>query len=619
VNVSARPLASVAKRGPSRLAPLMASLALACGGGDPPPAPRLRPSVISVEVANPAVEGTTLQVTVADLDAAGEVPTLEVDGVTLRASEDGGVLRAPLSGMLVTRLGVGTHAVEVIVAGSRASSDPSPFSLTIADGIDVSLDAAPGGVVRRNELAVLGGAGFLEATEGSLTARFVGTFTPDEGSAADVDASLPVTQAELGARDRGLVALTTAIGGPLPGVFEGTMALTSTLVGGGASRVDPVPVTLEFEPPAIFELRPSEAALEQIVVARGGGFLGAGLGGPDEVTLIRLDGRFVPDEGAPRDVSDVEVVPAFFSGTEVGFALASRVEGDVLVTELGGVRRGRFEGTLTPIAIAGTTEVEGDPAPVTLAIEGVRQVVLLRFLPGFYGSLTRFGLAAAAGTIEPLVEERIETIYGRWNVDVRLEEPTDVTAAGLSIVEINGPDPNGRGLFGYDNSPGKDQNNLRLRDAIGGGNWETQEDGYPGFGGVFVESFLSFSTHPELEMGAGPEPDLLFDEIFDGVRAEPATLAEVRGLGERAPEVDRAVRALAAMIGETTAHEIGHSLGMADPFGGPTTFHNASNGDGCLMDSGASRPLGERAAQPGFAETHLCGDNAIYLDEVLPR
>jgi hypothetical protein len=71
------------------------------------------------------------------------------------------------------------------------------------------------------------------------------------------------------------------------------------------------------------------------------------------------------------------------------------------------------------------------------------------------------------------------------------------------------------------------------------------------------------------------------------------------------------------MIGETAAHELGHSFGLADPFGPPTSFHNPSDGDGCLMDSGVDRPFGERAGEPGFPEIRPCNDGPGHLDEIL--
>ena len=240
-------------------------------------------------------------------------------------------------------------------------------------------------------------------------------------------------------------------------------------------------------------------------------------------------------------------------------------------------------------------------------------------LPGFFASLPRFGLAAASGVIKDMIASRISNIYSGWNIDVRVDQPTDVTASGVTTVEVGGPDPNGLGLFGYDNSPGKDVGNLRLGDTVGGANAETLMDGSPGYGGVFIDGFLFFSESQPPSSGSGPEPDPLFDEIFSGVRASPATLAEVRGEGPRAAEVERAVRALASMVGETTAHELGHSFGLANPFGSANSFHNRSDQPGCLMDSGSARPFGERTDQPGFEDTHLCGDHVEYLDTILGR
>ena len=114
--------------------------------------------------------------------------------------------------------------------------------------------------------------------------------------------------------------------------------------------------------------------------------------------------------------------------------------------------------------------------------------------------------------------------------------------------------------------------------------------------------------------------DPLFDEIFDAVRAQPATLNEVQGIGSpaRVAAVQRAVAALGAIIGETAAHELGHSFGLAQPHGSKTAFHSASPGEGCLMDGGFDRPLAERAAQPGSSSSALCGDEVEYLRQVLP-
>ena len=112
----------------------------------------------------------------------------------------------------------------------------------------------------------------------------------------------------------------------------------------------------------------------------------------------------------------------------------------------------------------------------------------------------------------------------------------------------------------------------------------------------------------------------LFDEIFDPVRQNEATLDEAQGVGDpaRVQAVHRAISALGNMVGETSAHEFGHSLGLAQPYGAENAYHSPFPGEGCLMDSGADRPFGERSAQSGFAETHFCHDEPTYLFEILP-
>ncbi len=596
---------------------------LGCGDDSAPPM-TVRPEILSVAATAPVTQGTAFRVSTANLDAAGSNPQLRVspDGTSPFILDpvlpiDGGIVSFRASSELVSILGEGRHDVDVTLVGSVAESEPFPFNFEIEFEIPIALTRVPDGNVHRNEEAIIEGDGFLEIAEGTVLARFEGTFTPDGGSSRTVNIALPVLPAEDGNRQRGVVVLTTAIGGSEPGEFSGDISLESTVgFTGTITNSGTQSTTLFFQPPVIFEVTPQDLTLEQLVRVRGAGFLGG-----DEVTLLRATGTLTPAGGSGIPVGPAELVLGFQSGAELVGPLTSTVVDDILVSELFAIREGRFEGTVIPITISGGTEVTGDPAPITLVLNGVKQVIWLRFLPGFYQSLARFGLSAATGTLEPMVASRIEAIYADWNVEVRLEEPEDFSPQGYSVVEIGGPDPNGRGLFGYDNTPGKDVGNVRLFDAIGGSNAETQMDGFPGYGGVFVESFFGFSQNPpdDLSGPGGPDPDPLFDDIFDPVRERAATLAEVRGEGERRSEVMRAVMALSSMIGETTAHEIGHSLGLASPFGSRTTFHNAGNEPGCLMDSGSSRPFGERAGEPGFSATRICGDGVEYLDEILGR
>ncbi|WP_169791415.1 hypothetical protein [Sandaracinus amylolyticus] len=610
---------------------LALALAVACGDPDPTRPPDVpAPRITLVEAPEPILAGTVLRVVGVGLDAVGAEPVLEVatEGTTFdlpsvpHDEDDAFLFEVPRS--LIEALGEGFVDVTLAVRGEHDRSDLFDDTWELARDLPLSLDAAPSGDVHRNDVVVLRGAGFVSATEGETFAHFEGTFTRELGGATSaVDARLPITLAERTARDRGIVVLTTDLGGVWPGTFEGTMRLESTLEGGQGRDTAPVATTLRFGGPELFSVEPRMASLGQLLRVRGAGFLG-GRDRPSETSLIRLEGTFTPQGGTAQTLDALELVPRFVSGAEVRLVIETEVREDVVVAALFGAARGEFVGTATPIVIAGTDEIEGATVPFSFVLGPIRQVVHLRFLPGFYSSLERFGLGAAAGAIEDAIVARIEEIYESWSLEVRLEEPDDFDPTAFAVVEIGGPDPNGNGLFGYDNSPGKDIGNLRLFDRIGGANAETQMDGYPGYGGVFVESLLWWSSHPDVpgeRPPSSPDPEPLFDELFDPVRRAPATLAEVRGEGdaERIAAVRRALSALASIIGETTAHELGHSLGMAQPYGAATAFHNETDGDGCLMDRGGDRPLGERAQQSGFARTTFCGDERTYLDEILGR
>lgn len=589
-----------------------------------------RPRITTVEAPSPILAGTVVRVAGIALDAVGSGAVLEVaaDGTTFELAsvphEEDDAFLFEVSDAMIARLGVGFVEVRLVVSGGAARTEPFADAWELAIDLPLALDAAPSGEVHRNDVAVLRGDGFVGAREGETTAHFVGTFTRDVGGAASgVDVRLPVALAERTARDRAVVVLTTDLGGVWPGTFEGTVAIESALRGATAPRTTrAIATTLHFGAPELFSVEPRMASIGQLLRVRGAGFLG-GADRPRETTLLRLEGTFTPEGGSAASFGPVELVPRFESGSDVRLVIETEVTASAVVSRLFGAARGEFVGTATPVVIAGTDEIEGATVPFGFVLGPVRQVVELRFLRGFYESLERFGLASAAGgPIEEGIAARIEEIYAGVNVDVRLERPDDFDVSAYAVIEIGGVDPNGNGLFGYDNSPGKDVGNLRLFDRIGGANAETQADGYPGYGGVFVESMLWWSSHPDLGVErplSSPDPDPLFDALFDPVRRAPATLAEVRGEGSaaRVAEVRAALDALASIIGETTAHELGHSFGMAQPYGPATAFHNDLDGDGCLMDRGSDRPLGERAAQPGFARTALCYDEPAYLAEIL--
>ncbi len=440
------------------------------------------------------------------------------------------------------------------------------------------------------------------------------------GMATPIDARLPLFLVDRNSRTRAVVVLSTDLGGAFPGTLEGTAQVERAIGSGATEETRTQPVSIQFLPPELYAFDGSMASVGRLVTVRGAGFLG-GADRPTETTLIRIEGTFTP-EGAGASPFNGELVPRFVSGAEVRVAIETEVREGLVVARLFGAQRGAFSGTATPITISGRDEVRGATIPFALILGPPVQAVQLRFLPGYYESLANFGLASAENEIAEGIQRRIEDIYADYNVQVHLESPLDFDLGSTTVIEIGGPDPNGNGLFGYDNSPGKDVGNVRMGDAIGGTNAETQDDGYPGYGGVFVESLLYWSNHPELpgrRPPSSPDPESLFDDIFDPVRAQPATHAEVEGIGDpvRVREVERAVLALSSIIGETTSHELGHSLGMAQPYGAVTAFHREEDGDGCLMDRGGDRPLGERAQQPGFARTRFCDDEPAYLQEIL--
>jgi hypothetical protein len=586
------------------------------------------PRITAVTSPSPVLQGTLLRVQGLDLDRVGPVAYLvvRVGSVETRLPErtdDADDARLfSVTAELITSLGAGMADVTLVVTGDEGSSTAFETSLLVATSLPLALDAPLDGTAHFEDVLVLHGGGFTMPGEGDLAAHVVGTFTPDGGVATPIDERLDMTLVDRTARDRGVVVLGTELGGPrlVTGRLVGTIVLESTLASGEARMTPSQAVDLTFLAPDLFAFDPDVASVGRIVALRGAGFLGRP-GRAGETTLVRLDATFTPEGGTAAPFS-MELVPAWVSGAELSLAIEPSVSGGEVIARLFGAQRGTLEGTATPIAIRDHDELTGVAVPFRFVLGAPRQIVELRLLPGYYESLARFGLAAAEDVILVRVADRIESIYAGYNVEVRTSVPGDYAVSAFAVVEIGGPDPNGTGLFGFDNSAGKDVGNLRLFDQIGGANATTQADGFPGYGGVFVESMLYWSSHPELpgeRPASAPPAESLFDEVFDPVRTRPATYDEVLGAAdpERSAEIDRAIDALANMIGETTAHELGHSLGLAQPYGAPTAFHNDDDGEGCLMDRGGDRPLGERMAAPGFTASHFCYDEPEYLTTIL--
>ncbi len=156
-------------------------------------------------------------------------------------------------------------------------------------------------------------------------------------------------------------------------------------------------------------------------------------------------------------------MPEFVNGNLVRYVLSEKDD------ELGqaiDLRKttGDFSGTIQPVIQYEQDSVVGAAHHTSFRIESVKQVVWVNFVASYVGSLRHFGLRA----VDPMIRERVLEVaardYAGTNMEFRQEKPADY--ALFAQVDLSGPDPNGYGLLGYDNTPGKDVGNDRLYDKI---------------------------------------------------------------------------------------------------------------------------------------------------------
>ena len=511
-------------------------------------------------------------------------------------------------------------------------SNEVPLSIEFRSQAQPELEFVQNSVLFVNDPVVVRGKNFLLGTsEGKTVAVVSGCYRKEGASECKPVAPSEVLSQPLVAlrRDRITFPFAPAIAGIEPGRFEGTLRLSNRHgVEAGQIVLDTGDAELinDIVAPVILEFQSQVASLGQIVGVSGGGFVGiANQNSSKEFTTLVLEGDFQPKQGAAMPVA-LELLPKFVTGQLVRYVVN---EEDQLGQSID-VRNaeGSFAGTAQPVTRYGDQVVYGDKQAVSLSLAAVKQVVWLRFLPVYVESLRRFGLRA----VDAMVRERIFSVvrrdFGGVNFELRSEKPEDFEL--FSEVEVGGPDPNGVGLLGYDNTPGKDTGNLRLYDKIGGVNALTQGDGYPGYGGVFVESLFVFSEHPGAWVQQTGQGDPLFDLLFDpfrpdqgGVAVGASELVGVEALqsSESCPAQDRrtqalcAVWALGTLVGTTISHEVAHALGLADP--GGSAFHNGDDFALAIMDSGSLRPFSERV-EIGTEASRFCQHNYAYLKQILP-
>lgn len=518
------------------------------------------------------------------------------------------------------------------VTGDVAASASLALRFPLAEAIVPEAEAVFDGPVSLDDEVVVEGDGFIGGDEGSTDVIATGTFTPTDapGAATSVtDLHLPSRLLDPQERTRLAFHWSPQLGGLAPGRFDGELRFENDHRPNGR-RVEgsTLPVVFDQALTELFTFSPATVSLGQIGRFVGRGFIGRP--GTDEgTTSIRLEGTFTPRYGAAADF-ERELVGAWVTGAELDYTVTvnSSEEDGILQALDFGTARGVFEGTATPVLTSGIERVEGRGVELTMTLGPVRQICWVQFLPGFSDSLELFGLGAAEAEIRERIIARMQEFYhppdqpADWvNVEFRAEEPADFYEGGYAILDIGGPDPNGLGLFGYDNTVGKDVGNLRLHDHIGGENALGLVDGH-GYGGVFVDSMLFWSEHPPFDWRppSSPPPDPRFDAVFDPVRSREVVAGELDGEAEpaRVARIEEAIRVFANLVADTAAHEFAHSLGLAQPYGSLDEYHSTFPLEGCLMDAGEERPLEERALLDGNPGARFCGEDLGYLLEILP-
>ena len=470
------------------------------------------------------------------------------------------------------------------------------------------------GVYPGDTIAVLG-QNFLLKGEGHTVMVLEGTFetlVPPE--TRPVQVVLPMTGVS---RERLELTLTPDVLGVRPGVFKGGLSVANESKENRRDGTGLPFVVREMRRPRIDEVNPAIAARGQRILVSGRGFIGtdAFFGA---TTLIRIEGEFLAS-GASQPAplagpTALALFPdAFYGNSSMEYILRVARSPSGELTGLG-LNPGVFTGTISPMLIDGPETILGTGRQFQMTIAPQKQIIWIQFLPGFSQVMGEMGLALVEKDIKQRVLDVCHRDYTGVNVEFRDSHPNDFIE--YSVIEVGGPDPNGVGLFGLDNTAGKDVGNLRFNDVVGGANAETREQGYYAFGGVFVKSFWALSpsipgveslpiASPHFDAAFGP-----FMPALGGRAIQPKDLG-----GARQPQIEEVIRVLGNLIGNTVVHEIGHSLGLANIEG---QFHNTGDNDGWIMDSGNFRPFVERAELDGTGPGEWSPNNRAYLERILP-
>jgi hypothetical protein len=520
---------------------------------------------------------------------------------------------------------VGTLCVQADYTGGRSQSHTTEVIWTLREIIKPRLNrfTATEGIVYLGSDTRGEGVGFLLDGEGETQLRLSGTFTPEGKAPAPWSGSFAVLAERRDLLDGPFPVEALGIS---PGVFVGDLIVVNVhadereVAGNGLRGV-----TIELGRTVILWVDPLEASRGQWLWFTGRGFVAG-----SARTAVRIEGTFTARGGDVTDLTGdnaLEIFPEVISGDVMQYVLRVTPDGRGGVEGLGAVA-GILKASATPMVYSGVDFEEGIPlAKMTLIdpllrVGSQKQVVYMKYLPGFTDALRDFGLR----NVESHIRDRILEVVNRdykadqldgINIEWRTSRPTDFME--YSVIEIGGKDPNNVGLIGLDNSMskrGKDMGNLHFDDVVGG---LACEGGHYAYGGVFVSSYLALSPKAPRPMNiASPTFDEVFGPFMPSEGGTPVKAGEYPA-GSRSDKIGRAIHALGSMIGNTISHEIGHTLGLAFGGGVKTIFHNTVPTDNQIMDAGFHRDFEERAEQNGCGPARFTDENWNYLKRILPK
>ena len=489
--------------------------------------------------------------------------------------------------------------------------------------------AVPGGAYYPNESIQVQGDNFLRPEEGATYAIVDGTFTYDDTSLGTRNVSGGrVLVAWTGSRTTGAFHVAPDVFGVRPGTFEGSLTFVNELRTLQSFPGNSQPSFIAtVQQPFLAALDPPAGSRGQRVTFQGRGFIPASEDGTTSM-IFEFDGIFTYDGGGELDVSGAMALPrvpdAVLSDELAEMSVWYEIQDGRLYGL--GANPGTFEGTITPVFQDQFGDYRGLEWQGTFRVLPTKQMVHIKYLPGFSKGLEKYGLQNVEFEIRQRILEVTNRDYDGINVEFVERPPTDFLE--YATIEIGGPDPTGGGKFGYDNTCNvtaqkcKDTNNLFLGDYLGGVNANSASEYETPYGGVFIESFDYFSKklNPDSADGSA-EFDRIIGPFMPELDGEPVKGTEYPG-GPRTEQIDEAIHMVGSVIGNTCTHEVGHSLGLAffpqDLIRPGESFHNKIPGENYIMDSGSERPFEERGEINGMGPAKFNERNGTYLKDILP-